>query len=226
MKLKWLHQNSSSDLIVFCNGWGMDEGVVNHLTSTEYDLVMLYSYSALKEPAELSEILSTYENRQLVAWSMGVWVGQRIFGKYRDMFSQLLAINGTLCPMHDRYGIPEEVFRSTLENYGEEARAKFYRRMCRQKTNLKQFLANEPQRSVEDQRQELDFLATSVDCIPAEHSIFTKAVISDQDWVVPSENQRNYWRDCETLHLAGFHYMFPLFQSWAQLLQFSETGSH
>ena len=43
MKYKWLNNVKNKKLIIFFNGWGMDENVVKHLDCEDYDVLMFYS---------------------------------------------------------------------------------------------------------------------------------------------------------------------------------------
>jgi biotin synthesis protein BioG len=154
METAWLHNNDRQNLIIFCNGWGMDGGPFRFLTSSDYDVYMLYDYRQLNMP-DIAAIVGKYMHVHLVSWSMGVWAGQKLFSARAHLLDRTIAINGTLCPIDDRFGIPIEVFDATLAEFNEHARKKFYKRMCREKNNLNVFLNNQPQRSLEDQGQEL-----------------------------------------------------------------------
>ena len=175
MKASWLHNNDRKDLIVFCNGWGMDGNPFRHLASIEYDVYMLYDYRQLALPEEMAHVLAKYEEIHLIGWSMGVWAGQKLFAGQKNIFKRTLAMNGTLCPIHDRYGIPTEIFADTLAGFGEAARFKFYRRMCREKSNFRSFLAKQPQRSFEDQWQELAAIGDMADCTPVDQALTGKS---------------------------------------------------
>lgn len=224
MRQAWLHQHKKDKLIIFCNGWGMDEGPVSHLASTDFDVLMLYGYHDLTMPLDIDQLSSRYSDIFLIGWSMGVWVGQKLFHKYRTSFSGCLAINGTLCPIDDKYGIPINIFNATLDGFSEVTRLKFYRRMCREKSNLKKFLSSEPKRSLEDQEGELTFLLLNTECLKLEQSIYDSVVIADYDWIVPSENQKRFWRESRSFHLPAFHYLFPLYQSWDHLIRLSKDS--
>ena len=47
MKYKWLNNGQNDEVIVFFNGWGMDEAVVRHLLFDAYDVIMFYDYNNL-----------------------------------------------------------------------------------------------------------------------------------------------------------------------------------
>ncbi|KJS01820.1 MAG: hypothetical protein VR65_07855 [Desulfobulbaceae bacterium BRH_c16a] len=222
MKASWLHKNDKKDLILFCNGWGMDGNPFRSLVSIEFDVYMLYNYRDLSMPQEVGQILQRYQNIHLISWSMGVWVGQKLFSAKRELFSRTLAVNGTLCPIDDRYGIPKEIFMETLAGFGDAARYKFYRRMCREKSNFRSFLAKQPQRSLDDQQEELAALADMADCIAVDEALYRQIIIAENDWIIPSENQRRYWQGKPVSLIPGFHYLFNLWQSWDHLLSFTD----
>ena len=48
MKYKWLNRENNDKLIVFFNGWGMDECVVKHLYPDDYDVLMFFDYTTLE----------------------------------------------------------------------------------------------------------------------------------------------------------------------------------
>ena len=218
MKGSWLQRKDKDNLIIFCNGWGMDGTPFQPLTSSDYDVYMLYDYRDLTPEQGLQNIINSYQQVSLVSWSMGVWAGQKLFADSAGTFHRSIAINGTLCPIDDRWGIPEKIFTETLTGFDATTRMKFYRRMCREKTNLKMFLARQPQRSPVDQQNELAALQKMVDCTPVEQSIYQKVIIAEYDWIIPSANQRQFWLGKQIIEIAGFHFLFYLWQSWDHLL--------
>lgn len=222
MKRLWLHHNNCKDLIVFCNGWGMDEQPFLPLSAQEYDVCMFYDYtdSDLHIDGEMS--FGSYDQLILIGWSMGVWAGQHLFAGNSEKFSRKIAINGTLCPINDNYGITVKIFDDTLLNFGKAARLKFYRRMCRDKKNLDSFLANQPERTLASQHLELNALRENTDCMSAEESIYNEIIIAENDWIMPTANQNRFWQKHNVVHIPGFHFPFFRWQSWDQLLMFSE----
>ena len=44
MQYKWLNKQENKNLIVFFNGWGMDEKVVQHLKFCDFDVLTFYDY--------------------------------------------------------------------------------------------------------------------------------------------------------------------------------------
>lgn len=224
MKTLWLHRRNRDRLLVFCNGWGMDGRPFLPLQAHAYDVLMCYDYTGLKVDEDISKIIESYTEAHLISWSMGVWAGQYLFSSTADQFQRKIAVNGTLCPIHDLYGIPVEIVSSTLDNFNGTARLKFYRRMCRERKNLETFLANQPERDIDDQRQELETLLQRTDCLLADVSIYTDVVIAKNDFVLPTANQERFWQK-KNIHLVdGYHFLFYGWRSWDEL--FHDPGKH
>lgn len=205
----------------------MDGGPFRFLTSSAYDVYMLYDYRKLNMP-DICAIAGKYTQVYLVSWSMGVWVGQKLFSAIAHLLHRTIAINGTLCPIDDRFGIPVKAFDATMVEFNENARAKFYKRMCREKNNLNLFLNSQPQRSLKEQGEELTALRKMVDCLPVDESIYQEIIVSRKDFIMPTVNQLHYWQGIQTRQVtpvSGFHFLFNLWSSWDQLLDFSGAAS-
>lgn len=225
MKAAWLHKNDRPHLIIFCNGWGMDGFPFQSLGCVDYDVYMLYDYRQLDEAPDFAAITRPYRQIVLIGWSMGVWVGQRLFAGKKHTFQRTIAINGTLCPIDDTRGIPVQVFDATMADFGESTRRKFYQRMCREKENYRSFLARQPRRTPEDQGAELAALKEMVDCRPAEESLYEEIIVADKDFIVPTANQFRFWQEKQVTPVSGFHFLFNLWSSWEQLLDCTEAPS-
>ena len=60
MKYKWLNRGENNKIILFFNGWGMDENVVKHLDCEDYDVLMFYDYNTL-ETDLFNKLFEQYE---------------------------------------------------------------------------------------------------------------------------------------------------------------------
>ncbi|WP_419174860.1 DUF452 family protein [Desulfosediminicola sp.] len=223
MKWNWLARQGADRLLVFWNGWGMDERPFAPLLAEGIDVLVLSDFTKVSGQDRRDILLEMgpvehYRERVLLAWSMGVWAAHTLFNGYSTIFQRKIAVNGTLCPIHDSYGISRKIFSATALNWSDPARKKFYRRMCGEKQLTDRFTANEPARSVEDQRQELDWYLDSVSCSLAEESFFDEAWVSRKDKIMVTENQLNFWGSDVQL-LDGGHFPFYQKQSWSELLQ-------
>lgn len=229
MKSSWLHQGRGrQELIIFCNGWGMDGTPFQPIGAERVDVLMFFDYVDLLPDRELAPLFQRYRAVFLVSWSMGVWAGQQVFAPWSRCLRRALAINGTLCPVHDQFGIPLSVFNATREQFGGAARLKFYRRMCHNGRDsrggnvLETFIANQPQRSLENQARELAALSNTAGRLPVSTSIYSDIVIGEQDLIMPTANQDAFWhghgQGREVRHVEGSHFLFYEWQSWDALL--------
>ncbi len=231
MKSTWLHQGRGrQELIIFCNGWGMDGTPFQPLGAEKVDVLMFSDYVDLLPDREIAPLFQHYRAVSLVSWSMGVWAGQQLFTPWSNRLRRALAINGTLCPVHDQFGIPLSVFNATREQFSAAARLKFYRRMCRNGRDrrggnvLETFIANQPQRSLENQARELGALSNTAGYLPTSNSIYSDIVIGDQDLIMPTVNQEAFWcghgygpgRNVRLVE--GTHFLFYEWKSWDALL--------
>ena len=218
MKTAWLHKKGRQRLLLFCNGWGMDEKPFQLLGSRNYDVLMVYDYRDFYHSLDIETLFMEYEEVVLVGWSMGVWAGQQLFKMYGNCLAGAIAINGTLAPIDDQLGIPRYFFTQTYTGFNEETIQKFYKRMCREKTNLKRFLDNQPQRSLESRRLELGSLLKRAQNISVEQSIYTQVVVGNKDFIMPTRNQLHFWNKKNVHSLDGYHFLFYGWQSWDDLI--------
>lgn len=217
MRLSWLHQAGKGKLIVFCNGWGMDERPFAPLQAEQYDVLMLAAYHHFTLTDDLRMDLAAYQERVLVAWSMGVWAGQQLFADCAGLFASRIAINGTLCPVDEAYGIPPALCQGTLANWGEGSRHKFYRRMFWQGADWQRFAAQQPNRSLAEQRTELTFLLATVGCLSPTASIYQDVRVGLHDRIVPVASQLQFWQERPISRLAAGHFPFYAWPSWDRL---------
>ena len=180
---------------------------------------MCHDYVDVCLQQTLLDSINGYQEVSLIAWSMGVWVGQCLFSDMPQRLERKIAVNGTLCPIHDNFGISPETFSATLEHFNETTRLKFYRRMCRKTEILECFLANQPQRDLDNQREELESLLENADCRADSESIYTDIVVADKDFIVPTENQLQYWHKNRVHLVDGYHFLFYDWKSWDEMLQ-------
>lgn len=225
MQLSWLIKNNSKKLIIFFNGWSLDENIVNHLTSLEYDVVMFYDYSNLDVDKKFLKELNNYAEINVIAWSFGVWACSIVI----NMFSgskNVIAINGTLIPIDNIFGIPERMFNLTLSNFSEKTYPKFFQNMFAEEVDLNKL----PQRSIESQRQELiQIQKLSYEKIFTQNiGSFTKIFIGTNDKIISAKNQLNFWglnegvnEGLEIIKKESEHYIFNLFKTWDEILNYA-----
>jgi biotin synthesis protein BioG len=196
----------------------MDENHLLRLKSSDYDILVCSNYQDLS--LFNIEELRNYNNIIIIAWSMGVFAAGML-KKYLDNVSLSIAINGTLKPIDDKYGIPETIFAATLNNFNADTREKFYKRMFKDNENLEKFLTNQPKRNAEDQKNELISLQNYIINENDSTNCFDRVIISKYDKIIPAKNQLNYWREVEKLNptvIEEGHYPFFLWQSFEEII--------
>lgn len=215
MKTKHIQQQGEN-LIVYFAGWGTPPSVVEHLVLPEnYDLLICYDYQDLHCDFDFS----AYQHIRAVAWSMGVWVAERVMQGYPLLSAT--AINGTGLPCHDEFGIPEAIFTGTLNGLNEENRHKFERRICGSKSALGDYQQLSQRPTLDEIHAELTALYGFLLQDPRTDLIqWTKAIVTSKDKIFPVQNQRAYWQTrCEVDEIDGEHLVFPQFSAWEECWQ-------
>jgi biotin synthesis protein BioG len=216
----WLSRNHTGRLIIFCNGWGMDHRPFVELAPGDCDVLILSDYRNCVLPANIAALTGEYDDIFLLGWSFGVWVAQRLFYGCRSSFKCCIAINGTLRPIDDHFGIPHQFFNATLATFSPAVLDRFYRRMCRPKQILDGFLACRPARTVADQKEELETLERLVEGGDDKASMFDTAIVSTADLIIPTEHQRAFWQGrCRLLEVEGCHFPFRNWDSWPAIIE-------
>jgi biotin synthesis protein BioG len=214
MRHKFLNQTGSDKLIVFFNGWGMDESIINHMETGTHDLLMFYDYDP--DLSVNKDLLDNYKELHLVAWSMGVWAASVSLNNV--LFTSSLAINGTLKAIDDANGIPTAIFKGTIDNFSERNFKKFQRRMFSDKASYAWFTEKQSMRAIDNQLTELKSIYKAYKDEPNIVN-FAKVIIGREDLIFPFKNQNNFWTKhphVKTLEVG--HFPFHLYESWEQLL--------
>ncbi len=208
MQYKWLIRNCKSNLIVFFNGWGMDEKIVSHLKSENYDVLMFCDYRSF----EMCRFdFSKYQKKILICWSMGVFVCNYFYEIFKD-FDKFIAVNGTQKPIDDDFGIPVMIYDLTVRNFNELSCEKFVRKIS-STVDLKDYCT----RPTGDLKQEL----ISIKNLKTENYLkFDKAIVSLKDRIIPAKNQIKYWKSQNIIpeEIQGSHSIFDKYENWDDLI--------
>ena len=154
---------------------------------------------------------SNYENKILIAWSMGVYVCNYFYDQFKN-FDKFVAINGTQKPIDENYGIPPMIYNLTVDNFNELSCSKFMKKISTT-VDLKEYSS----RNLEDLRQEL----ISIRDLKVEKSFdFDKAILSTKDRIFPFKNMQNYWNEqnVEIIEIEKAHYIFDSYEKWSDLI--------
>lgn len=193
MQQKFIHRANNAKLILFFAGWGADEHLFPYPPPQGYDFMLCFDYTNTNFDFEL---IKSYQSIRLIGWSMGVWVASMLFENYSLPWEKRVAINGTMYPKHDLWGIPVAVFEGTLKGFSPTTLAKFRRRMCGTTSGVKEFLSCNPYRPLENLQQELQILNDRIEqTTTVSKFIWDQAIVGTKDLIFPVSNQRLAWSD-------------------------------
>lgn len=211
MQYFWLNKKNNNKLILFFNGWAMNETPVQHLKCDDFDVLVLYDYRNLN--FDLSQFdFSKYEQKYLICWSMGVYASC-LFKKELKDFDKKIAINGTTKIIDNNFGIPEKIYKITVKLLNEDSCDKFIKNMFDNgKLN--------PEITITRELFELKEELVSIQKIELfEELDFDLAIISNDDKIVPTKNQLNFWQNkTQIKEISSTHCPFEKFESWMELL--------
>lgn len=220
MKSYWLHKGKSDKLIVFFCGWGQDQRPFLSFESVNWDVLMLFDYSEASFPEQLLEQIEGYSDRILVAWSMGVFMADNWLKSSTIKFRHKIAINGTLKPVDNDYGIPKPIYEGTTANFSEITRHKFFRRMCGD--SFIRFIENMPEREIGNQKEELVQLQAYSEQEAEAKPVFDTVLIGEKDLIFPTKNQQAYWETVEGIKVFAMdvpHFPFYNWGTWGGMLE-------
>jgi len=208
MKYKWLNFKKNNKLLLFFNGWGMDENVVQHLNFDNYDVVMFYDYSNLETDFKIE---NKYNEADVIAWSMGVMIAGIVTPKFGLNIKHSTAINGTAYPIDAKYGINPKIYDLTIKNFNKQNAEKFIENMFN--CQVPKILRFHLHRTTENQKNELIALKQYKG---NPEFTYNKVLISKKDKIIPAKNQSSFWKIEPNLN-AG-HCPFFDFTHWSELL--------
>lgn len=209
MKTKWLHKSGNEKLIIYFAGWSMNGSEVSHLETSDYDVLAVYDYKDLTFD---SELVQPYQEVYIIAWSFGVAVANELSLSAKKS----IAVNGTLKPIDDNFGIMNAFFDQTLATMNEENYQSFLARTFN-KTDDRSAISF---REIDEQREELRILGETFRNSQMENC-FDLALISKRDRIFLKRAQNAFWdtQNCRTIEIAGAHYPFQSWQSWQEMIE-------
>lgn len=225
MKYFYKIDPKAEKLILFFDGWSMDQTAIEHLELPDStDLICCYDYRDILFNPQCD--FTKYRQIDLVAWSMGVWGAETVaINKQLPELTSATAIAGTPIPMHDKLGIPRRMFIATLKGISEENRKRFNLRMCGGKAH-RHLLKSLESRTTQEVRDELDTVRQASMKLQGEDFIpsnldWTKAIVPEKDFIIPPENQIYYWQSHQIpfIKIEGAeHYVFSNYHKWSDII--------
>lgn len=217
MQYFWLNKKNNNNLIVFFCGWSFDSTPFEILDCENNDILAIFDYTTI-EAFDID--LSMYHNKQLITWSMGVYVAY-FLKNYLPDFDLKIAINGTPIPVDNEYGIPQKTFDLTLKYVDTGLKGKFQQNLFKNSSDFELYLENPVQRSIENRANELVSLNSFINGREVSYSKFYDcAMISDADKIIPTRNQIRCWEklDVPYVVLDNGHFPFFGFKSWKEII--------
>lgn len=209
MKTNWLNHKNHEKLIVYFAGWSMNGSEVSQLKTADFDVLAVYDYKDLGFDCEQ---IKGYQEIYVIAWSFGVAVANKLSLPAKKS----IAVNGTLKPIDDNFGIMNAFFDQTLATMNEENYQSFLARTFN-KTDDRSAISF---REIDEQREELRILGETFQNCQMENK-FDLAVISKRDRIFLKRAQTAFWatQNCRTIEIAGAHYPFQNWQSWQEIVE-------
>ncbi len=208
-----LIDNKSDKLIVFLNGWGMDERPFSPLKSSS-DVLFLSDYSDLSIDFDFSQ----YKNITLIAFSCGVFMASYL-KEVLPKFDFKIAINGTIRLFDETYGISKEISK-VFENISIENCLEFRKtKLLKTKAELQTFNKYQPHRSLESSRLEFEKLKEySCKNTNPEYD-YDKIISSKKDKIIPFKMQNEFWKN-KVKPIEAAHFPFYNFKSFEEIINY------
>lgn len=205
MKHILINNNNSKYVILFFAGWGMDATPFGSFSGLDKDCMVIYDYSDFNADFDIRG----YSGYYVVAWSFGVYAASLWMNTQEKKPIKAIAVNGTIYPIDDKYGIPHSIFNATLDTLSDKSLNKFIRRMCGNKSNLNFFMDNRPKRDIDSLRNELISVRNTSQLHKDVFTEWDVAYISKYDYIFPPDNQINCWKGKTRYVMLDDEYHLP-----------------
>ena len=181
-------------LILFFNGWGMDENILKNLIIPKDWILKVINF-----PYEVVEDLSKYEEIIYIGWSFGCHYLAKYLEENRVISKKVVAINGHSENL-GKYGIPQKMFDLTLTTLTPENLKKFYKNMGLEEEFI-------PARDFNSIKDELAYFKENFSPIK---NPFSYAYIGENDRIIPAARQIKFFEKNEVkpVLIKGEHYLF------------------
>jgi len=216
----FLPLKSSADILFFYDYTDADSFLSNwQIQPTATSLRDINCQLSQEKPTEAisSALDKNYKSTTLIAFSYGVFMAAFL----KDILPPCdlkIAINGTLKPVDEKFGIPEKIFKLTLENMTANTAYKFREKLFDNKDHLFIFNENLPVRDLESSLTELSALKKYFFENKEVDFEYDKVLIGNSDKVIPVKNQKNYWQSHQNQHLVeGGHFLFYNVDDFSEL---------
>lgn len=218
MEVSFVNREGNGRLILIFTGWSTGVELYSTFTMSGWDIAIVHDYNFMElhltvetDSAKISfhDLLLPYSTIYLFAWSLGVSVADNVLPP--DRITAAFAINGTVNPVSDIYGIPYNIFKGTADTLNARNLQKFRRRMMPDAESFKALWGNslENEEEIITLQKELDsFLTHHWDDHP--HLKWQRAYIGQNDKIFPACNMLRAWQldsEVNIIQSDDAHYM-------------------
>ncbi|HRR19748.1 MAG TPA: DUF452 family protein [Ignavibacteriales bacterium] len=200
-----LYNNNNDKLVLFFNGFGMDINPLRILLNSNLTILHINKYYDLNFE-EIKNISKNFSNKIILSYSLGVYFAGLFLLENLLKFKEVIAINGTLEPINNNYGIDPKMFDLTIKLFDEKGRQNFYRNMFYEMNDYQKFLENQPNRMCDEQKNELITIKKIISDknLKINRDLFTKIFVSKYDKIIPTKSQINFWEKVEFIETGHF----------------------
>lgn len=208
MILSFLKHTNSKRLILIFTGWGTGPELYTGLDIPGWDVAVAFK---INNDRFDSTKLSQYDTIYLFAWSLGVYMADRLLDPER--ITRAFAINGTVTPVSNDTGIPVAIFEGTARNLNPANLTKFRRRTMPDAATFRAIFPEDPSPVMAScLARELENVIGWTSGADSEHHPrlrWDRAYISQSDRIFPPQNMERAWRGCgtETISMEGAHFI-------------------
>lgn len=213
MQQFFVKNNDSGHLILFLLGWGMDERPMMPLAGRS-NILFLYNYTDL----DFDFDFSAWPQIDLAAFSCGVFMAQFLKNRLPAV-RRAVAVNGTLELFDEKKGLSAamvDIFKGISEDNYMDFRKEY---LLETPHELELFSQNQPLRTIEDSLAELEKLKEFDETLPKTGFHFDRALVGENDCILPPANQKRAWRGYPYEMIKGSHFGFYHFKSAAALFE-------
>lgn len=197
--------SKKAKMIIAFLGYSFLPESLAHLELGEYGLGVIYDYSDFE--CDLAELWG--EQNYLFAFSMGVAVAEKICKEAE--FKKAVAMNGTPFGIDEKFGIPKELFKASLDNFDFEN----FKRLCFLKDLAKvnfAFNANP--------KAELEMLyRTFCEQKCEKNIIWDKIISSNKDMIFPKSALNACFESDKIISINAPHFGLFSYTSWEQIFE-------
>jgi pimeloyl-[acyl-carrier protein] methyl ester esterase len=214
----WLHQHKHPNLILFFAGWASEHPHFRHLKSVSYDVLYCNDYRSNQFLMNMESLTKRYRQITVIGWSLGVYMAHQTCQPWVMQFKKTIAINGTLRPIDDQFGIPTHIFEGTQQHLSPTNLAKFNRRMFDNAEHHRLFAEHLPTRPIDELKEELQTFMDERNA--SENPFFDTTIVSANDLIFATSNQAAFWQGKTNIKtIDGGHFPFYNFNTWDEIAE-------